>query len=119
MKVVFYHDTKITVENRTLYSAGGLNENIIARYLKLSNEFCLATREDNSRNIENLSVLGSLDSFSFSPLPNLAAINLFSYIRAYKCVSEIINKNDFMIIRLPSIIGLMAVYLAKKEGKIT
>lgn len=117
MRIVFYHDTKITIKDRSLYSSGGLNINIISRYLNLSDKFCLATREGSTQEIENLSIVGDLDSISFSPLPNLAAVNFHNYKRAYTSVSDIIDKNDFMIIRLPSIIGLMAVYLAKRKRK--
>ena len=117
MRIVFFHDTKITIKNRILYSSGGLNKNIISRYVNLSNEFSLATREGNAQEIENLSILGELDTISFSSLPNLASVNFYSYIRAYRGISDIIDKNDFMIIRLPSIIGLIAVYLAKRKRK--
>lgn len=117
MKTVLFHDTRILIKNRVLYSSGGVNKNIISRYLNLCEKFCLVTRENNLQKTENLSVIGDLDSISFYSIPNLAELNFYSYKTAYKSISEIMNKNDFMIIRLPSIIGLLAVYLAKKKKK--
>ena len=117
MKIVFCHDTKTLVSNRSLYSSGGLNKNIISRYLKLSDDFSLLTRESDINNSENLSILGDLDHISFTAIPNLASGGFASFKAAYKVINEILNKNDFIIIRLPSIIGLIAVYLAYKKNK--
>ena len=117
MKIVFFHDHKIIVRNRVLYSSGGMNQNVVSRYLKLGTKFSLATRETKIKKNNKLSVVGNLDQVSFYSIPDLSKFNLKNYKSAYKIISEIIQKNDFIIIRLPSIIGLLAVYLAKKKYK--
>ena len=63
---------------------------------------------------ENLSILGHLDQISFTAIPNLTSLRVDRFKTAYKIINEILV-NDFMTIRLPSIIGLIAVYLAYKE----
>lgn len=117
MKIVFCHDTKILVNNNFLYSSGGLNRNIILRYIKLSNEFSLLTRESHSNDSQNLSILGNMNQISFTAIPNFTSGSIDSFKAAYKIINEVLNDNDFIIIRLPSFIGLIAVYLALKKNK--
>ena len=117
MKTVFCHDTKILATDRLLFSSGGLNKNIISRYLQLSGDFTLLSRKSNLVSPENLSLLGDLDQISFSAVPNFASGGLSICRTAYNTLNDIIDKNDFIIIRLPSMIGLTALCLAKKKKK--
>ena len=117
MKTVFCHDTKIIVSNRLLFSSGGLNKQIISRYLKISSDFTLLTRKSDLANLENLSVLGDLDQICFSPVPNFASQGLSVWRTFYKILNHTIGGNNLIIIRLPSLIGLAALLLAKKKEK--
>jgi glycosyltransferase involved in cell wall biosynthesis len=117
MKVIFFHDHIITKKGDTLYSTGGLNSKVIARYLKLCKSFTIGSRSDSSRKIEKLSKISDLEDISFIPIPNLASFNLFSLIKAFKLIYKSIDENDFVIIRLPSLIGLMAVLITRIKRK--
>ena len=117
MKIIFFHDNVITVREQFLFSSGSLNSKVISRYLELSDKFSLATRKDNSRSTENLTLVGSLKDLHHFSLPNLASFKLQNLIKCYIDLSKLINENDFMIIRLPSLIGLLALYVAKKQHK--
>lgn len=117
MKIAFFHDHIITKKNNVLYSSGGLNKQVIARYLKLCNKFTLVTRNNDDRVISNLSTIESLDVIDYIAIPNLSSLKINNYIEAYRKLSIVIQENDFMIIRLPSLIGFMAMYLALKKQK--
>ena len=112
MKIIFFHDNIITVKDQKLYSSGGLNEKVISRYLNISSEFSLGSRNNNTRVIDKLSFVGSFEEINYCKIPNLASLKIKNYSKATKILSEIIDKNDFMIIRLPSIIGLLALYIS-------
>lgn len=115
MKTVFFHDHIITQSGNKYYSSGGLNEVIISRYRQLCDEFCLGTRSNPARSINNLSYVGSAEEIGFVPIPNLASFRPSNYKKAYNLISEAVNNNDFIIVRLPSIIGFIATYIAKKR----
>jgi glycosyltransferase involved in cell wall biosynthesis len=117
MKIIFFHDNVITVREQFLFSSGSLNSKVISRYLELSDKFSLATRKDNSRSTENLTLVGSLKDLNHFSLPNLASFKLQNLIKCYKDLSKLIYENNFMIIRLPSLIGLLALHIAKKQHK--
>ena len=117
MKIIFFHDNVITVREQFLFSSGSLNSKVISRYLELSDKFSLATRKDNSRSTENLTLVGSLKDLNHFSLPNLSSFKLQNLIKCYIDLSKLIYENNFMIIRLPSLIGLLALYVAKKQHK--
>lgn len=117
MKVIFFHDHIITKKRDTLYSTGGLNSKVIERYLNLCKSFTIGSRSDSSRKVEKLSKISNLEDISFIPIPNLASFNLFSLITAFKLIYKSIDENDFVIIRLPSLIGLMAVFITRIKRK--
>ena len=117
MKIAFFHDHIITQNNNILYSSGGLNKNVIARYLNLCDEFTLVTRNNNDRPVNNLSIIESLDTIHYKAVPNLSSLRIKNYKEAYRILSIIIEENDFLIIRLPSLIGFLAMYIAIKKHK--
>tara|TARA_R110001592_G_scaffold362857_1_gene678554 strand:- start:2498 stop:3658 length:1161 start_codon:yes stop_codon:yes gene_type:complete len=117
MKVIFFHDNIITVKNQNLYSSGGLNEKVISRYLSISSKFSLGSRNDDTRVIDTLSFVGTLDEVEFHKIPNLAGLSIKKIRIASRILSEVIDENDFIIIRLPSIIGLLALFITKKKKK--
>jgi glycosyltransferase involved in cell wall biosynthesis len=117
MKLIFFHDHIITPKQESLYSTGGLNSIVIARYLKLSNFFSIGSRINSSRKIKNLTRIADLSEVNFIPIPNLASLNFFNYIKAYKIISKLIDENEFVIIRLPSLIGFMATFISRRKRK--
>ena len=117
MKIAFFHDHIITQKNNVLYSSGGLNKQVIARYLKLCDRFTLVTRNNNDRSVDNLSIIESLDKINYKVIPDLSSLGKKKYMEAYRLLSVVIEENDFMIIRLPSLIGFLAMYITLKKQK--
>ena len=111
-KLVFFHDHQITLKNGRLYSSGGLNKKVIERYTSICDYFSLATRSSPDRSIKSLSVVGDSSNINYYAIDNLASFNLLNYYNAYKKISKIINKNDYVIIRLPSLIGYLAAIIS-------
>tara|TARA_Y100001958_G_scaffold97167_1_gene66966 strand:- start:7494 stop:8657 length:1164 start_codon:yes stop_codon:yes gene_type:complete len=117
MKIAFFHDHIITQKNNVLYSSGGLNKQVIARYLNLCERFTLVTRNNNVRSVDNLSIVESLDKINYKVIPDLSSLVIKKYKEAYRLLSKIVEENDFLIIRLPSLIGFLAMYIALKKQK--
>lgn len=117
MNVAFFHDHIVTKHENKLYSTGGINEKVISRYQEVFNEFTLVTRENSKRSIKGLTYIGSLNDISFVSTPNLASLNLLNHYKAYKLLIKAVEENDFIIVRLPSLIGYLALHIAKKRNK--
>ena len=115
MKIAFFHDHVITQKNNNLFSTGGLNKNVISRYLNLCDEFTLVTRNNNDRSVDNLTIIESLDKIHYKAIPDLSSPGTKKYMEAYRLLSVVIEENDFLIIRLPSLIGFLAMYITLRK----
>jgi len=117
MKILFLHDHKILHREQKLYSRGGLSRKILERYIGNSNHLTLATRELKNGDASSMTLLSDGD-VSFVSLPNLSSPNIFNYIQAYKKLYPKIKESDFLIVRLPSFIGILGLFLAKDKNVI-
>src|SRR5699024_2882945 len=62
--------------------------------------------------------LSSAENIEFVKIPNINSFKIFTnYTKAYKLIEEQVVKSDYVIARLPSIIGSIAVNIAKKYNK--
>lgn len=113
--MVFFHDHIVTKSDNYLFSSGGLG--ILSRYTEISNKFTLATRNNQGRNIQGLTVIGDTNKIIYQPIPNLSSLNFLNYLKAYKIVKKLIDENDYIIARLPSFIGLFGAYISIVKKK--
>lgn len=127
MKLLFVHDTKFKQdENGTYYTGGSYNEKIWSRYLNICSDLSVIARKD--QNIYEIDY--ARDKFNYfdnqkinfieTPNINSSVKNLTSF-KVRKNINEIILRevliNDFVIARLPSNNGSIAVKYAKKYNK--
>lgn len=117
MKTIFFHDHIITEKDGVLYSTGGLNQKAIGRYMKISKEFSLGTRSDSKRSTKNLSFIARTKNVKHISIPNLSSFQPRNYKKAWQIISQSIDENNFIIVRLPSITGFIAACLAAKKDK--
>ena len=113
--IVFLHDNFITLNDSKLYSNGSLNLNVIERYNRISKKFTISTREDFKRNTRDLSFIGDTSNLSFIGLPNFNRVKNLK--RLTKKISKVIANHNTVIIRLPSFIGFISMFLAKRSSK--
>lgn len=119
MRIIFFHDNKITRRGDLLYSSGSLNELVVNRYLKFGNRITLGVRNESTRETKHLSYIGSCKKIVFAPIPDLAQWNFNNYLYAIKIINELYRNNDFAVIRLPSIIGILASLIAIKKTEVS
>lgn len=114
MKVLFIHDHKISVRDNKLYSNGSFSKDVVNRYLSVFDSITFATRLKDDLNLENLTLIGDRTEIGYIPMKNLATINLSNYFDNFRTLSRIIPQFDFVIFRLPSLIGIMGLKIASK-----
>lgn len=127
MKLLFVHETKFKEdEEGNLYTGGSYNKEVWDRYLFVSSDFSVIARKeemiyktDYSKKRFNYF---DKDKINFVEVPSLfSSIGDFLEIDKHKKVNEIIKneilKADYLIARLPSVYGYIAVKFAKKFKK--
>ena len=102
MNVVFVHDHKFRKVNNTIYSPGGLSNEILTRYTEI---------------FGNVFVIGRIINEKKARVTYSKITNPLVCIETKEMLFKRIKSADAVIIRLPSINGYKAVYFAKKLKK--
>ena len=118
MKVAFFYDARIYSDGKDMYSIGFPYE-IWQRYLKVFDEIIVCTRQGEKKNQTTMYKLSSGPNVSFkfntayhSPLQLFTACE-----KIKKPIREVVREVDCCIMRLPSVIGLLAIKTAIAEKK--
>lgn len=115
MKVSFYHDARLKYDgNQTYYASNGLTKRLFKKYLSGFEELTVITRKERILDNHNIKAYTeiSTDGVKFKCIDRLRFFSLLLGKDRYKIRKEII-KTDLAIIRMPSIIGIVATQEAK------
>lgn len=123
MKISFFHDARLIKDADDKYYSIGFSYSIWKRYLRIFDDLLIATRVTTNTNKKNISELGyrlsSGKHVSFSPIYSYK--NLKSFLLNYRDIKEeirnVLLSTDGAIIRLPSVIGILACREAIKLDK--
>lgn len=121
MKVLFVHDGPLirTKEGKN-YHGITLNDKIRKRYLQLADElrFLIRVRVVSEAEIGRYGTIEN-EHFSVAECPNSKSIKLYfqNHFKVKKLVEKEVEAADFLIIRLPSAAGNLALQHAKKINK--
>ncbi|MGR5453718.1 glycosyltransferase [Vibrio alfacsensis] len=117
MKAIFAHDHNFLLDaDGNFYSRGKVNSEMFDIYLEYFNEIKVVGRcQFVSNKMDNVKPLNS-SKISYSGFKNLSSIKeLFNKDNIHEMCSAI-KGYDFVIARLPSEIGLLAIEAAKKSN---
>lgn len=118
MKLIFAHDHMFYRYQDKIYSNGGLGKNVLKRYVNTFGNVRLLTRQKVIQDLDGKLTEASGASISFVDVPNFKSINNYKNIfRAKKIIEEEIKNTEYLIARLPSSIGSLAIKYAKKHNK--
>ena len=119
MKAIFFHDHKLIILNRTLYSTGGFNKSKVDEYSKWFSTITLATRcKDENVESRALVLVGGIDSrLKFLKIDDLSTIKFKTYFDTCKKINIALNNIEVAIVRLPSTIGMLGYVLSKIKKK--
>lgn len=120
MNLVFAHDHKFALIDGEYYSNGSFGLPVLKRYTNVFSDLNIISRQytlDDSREKINFTI-SSDNNINFSKVPNLNSLNYFRNIKhAKKIIDEHVYKADYLIARLPSTIGSLAIKSAIKFNK--
>lgn len=128
MKLLFVHGAERLKEDRlgNLYTDGSYSKESWERYLSISNNFSTIFRKEEkiyeTEYAKQKFQYFDKDRINFIKIPNLtSSISSFLNIKKRKITEKIIKnavlENDFLIARLPSSAGYIAIEYAQKYNK--
>lgn len=108
MNVIFVHDHKFKKNNGEEYfSEGKITDEVFSRYVLSSENLTVISRMENIDDSSDLSKIKA-KNVAFSPVKGLSFSKIFSrYLyRNSKNIFQNITNSDFIIVRLPSFLGV-------------
>lgn len=118
MNVVFVHDHKFKNNGREYFSEGKITDEVLLRYVLPSERLSVISRMEDVDDSSSLSKIES-DSIIFNPVKGLSFSKVFSryLFRNSKNIFQSINDSDFIVVRLPSFLGIyvLAVNIITKK----
>lgn len=121
MEVLFCHDGPLYKDVDNNYYGMSFTDDIFRRYYYIAEELSVVMRVKNlndEKKFENFSRI-TVSPFNVLKTPNLSSVKgqLFQRNSVKKNLYQHIQKTDFIVIRLPSIIGNLAAEIAKDLKK--
>lgn len=118
MNMTFFNDTKFKYNGEYYFTNGGLNNTFLKEYLNYFDKITLVTRKENINKKTDISNFSRVDlnQVCFDCINNLNIFSIF-FGNYNKTIMQNVKNSDFIIIRLPSIIGVRASHYCNKFNK--
>lgn len=114
MKGLFIHDHRFPKNESVYYHSYGFDNEFFNRYMEIFNEFGILAREINLPAKQTGTTLTVDENVEFLTISSYKKLKS-KYIN--KKIVEKINESDYLVIRLPSILGIHAIRIAVKLNK--
>lgn len=113
--MLFVHDHKFIEKDGAYYTTGSLNNQLFKRYLDIFSEVEVLANSIIHNNSENIIEKNRVNNVRLLLIKSTNWINKIRY--AKKLIEDRVKNNSCIIIRLPSVYGLIAVYYSRKLHK--
>ncbi len=121
MRVLFCHDGPLRKDEYNNYYGTAHNDETFKRFYTIANELAVVIREQDIMSNEANDRLSKITVTPFEVIscPNISSMKgqLLNKRFAKRIISDEVKKSDYIIARLPSFIGNIAVELALKNNK--
>lgn len=119
MKVLFVHDFRAYIHYKNVYTTNLSYDIFKSRYLNVFDEIVICNRCFNvSEELNDKMVLANGDGVNFlGNIPFFKGPDVFLNRKVKKVIKEEVSRNDVVIIRLDSFLGIMAINECKKQNK--
>lgn len=112
MRGLFIHDHKFPSDGERYYYSYGFDEEFFRRYLSIFDELNIIGRVKKQKSLSNDFIVN--EGVNFNTISNLKELK---QKETRKRILEDIKKSDYLVIRLPSILGFYAVKWAERYNK--
>ncbi|SIS82813.1 glycosyltransferase [Salimicrobium salexigens] len=121
MRVLFCHDGPLKKDENNSYYGTAHNDETFKRYYNIANELTIAIRvneisEDAANNKLSKITVSPLEVIRISDLSSLKGA-LFRKSEVKRKIKKAVKNSDYIVVRLPSLIGYLSFDEAKKQNK--
>lgn len=119
MRVLFCHDGPLHVDDNNNYYGIAHNDEMFKRYFHIANKISVAIRvkKISQEDAKKLSKI-TIKPFEVFEVPNILSVeNMFKIHKTKEIIKNAVLKSDYIVVRLPSITGFIAIDFAKKYNK--
>ena len=120
-KVLFCYDGPLKKDKENQYYGSALNDELFSRYEIIATDVKIAIRvkQIEEENMTNKFSKISSEKYKIVECPNVSSIKgqIFNFKKCKEILKEEIKNVDYVIARLPSMIGNLAVDIAKNMNK--
>lgn len=114
--LLFVHDTRFIRKDNGYYTTNGLTYEYLKGYLRFFKNLVVVGREERKEIDRKRMAVSSGDKVAFSCINELNLYSIF-FGKTKRMLRDNIRRSDFVIIRLPSFLGMRACSLCKKYNK--
>jgi len=115
--MIFIHDHTFIKKDCNYYTSGSLNNHLFERYINCFGEVTVFATErqatENDRRI--VCKQNAVDRVKFHLVKKTN--NIFNILKNRKQVEQLVSSHDYIVVRIPSLYGLMAIRYALKFNK--
>ncbi len=111
-KCLYVHDHKFKVNGNMFYSEGKMTDEVLSRYVAFQDSLSVISRIEEIDDPKGLSKIQGIN-VSFFPVKGLSFSKVFSryLFRNSKVIFQNINDSDFIVVRLPSFLGVYVLVI--------
>lgn len=121
MRVLFCHDGPLRKDEKNNFYGTAHNDKTFRRYYSIADELAVVIRVQEIVSKEGINRLSKITMRPFEVItcPNISSLKgqIINKKKAIKIIRDEVEKSDYIIARLPSFIGNIAVKAAKKFKK--
>lgn len=121
MKVLFCHDGPLSKDEFNNYYGSAHNDSTFRRYYAIANKLAVVIRVNKISKAEAEQRVSQITVSPFQVIqcPNISSIKgmLLKRQQAKEIIKKAVMKSDYVVVRLPSTIGFIAIELARKLKK--
>lgn len=121
MQVLFCHDGPLRIDEKGNYYGIAHNDEMFKRYFSIADEIAAVIRLNKIREEENTNRLSKINisPFNVYEMPNISSARgiIFNRNNAKNIIKQAVMDSDYIVARLPSMSGFLAIDFAKKFKK--
>ncbi len=115
--MIFIHDHTFIKKDARYYTSGSLNNNLFDRYLQWFDEISVVANERLATDKDNKIICNEIEVNNVEFILFKKSNNPVKIFNSRKIIQDLVYKQDYIIVRIPSIYGIMAIRYARKFKK--
>jgi len=121
MKVLFCHDGPLKIDEEGNYYGSAHNDETFRRYYTIGNDLTVLIRVNDIKKSEALNRYSKItvEPFNVIKCPSISSLSNYAVNKhtLKKIVSKAVQETNYVVARIPSTIGYLAIDQAKKQKK--